>query len=188
MGFRRLSSCCCCDLQSGVVSIGITLIILNSMGVVLMALTMNSENMLRAEIAADPSLFESSQPTDEEIEVMVANTQALLSILLAVGAGSLPFDVLLLVAVWKRQHLCLLCWLLWYSLMTLLGAAWALYLVLIFAINGERSAEVWLYVGAQLASNFVGWYFVAVVASYYLYLRDERSGASGFYMEQLQSV
>ncbi|XP_037085981.1 uncharacterized protein LOC119106439 [Pollicipes pollicipes] len=188
MGLRRLSSCCCCDLQTGVVSIGITFIILNGLGVLFLALILSSENVIRSEIANDPSLFESGKPNEEQIEVILARVKLLFGTLLAMAAASLPFDALLLVAVWKRRHLWMLPWLVWYSLITLLSAAWSLYLVGIFVSTGDYSAEAWVYIVGQLAAAIVFCYLIAVVISYYLHVRDQRNGGRDFSMQPLQTA
>jgi len=175
MGLRRLHTCFCCDLTTGVRCVGITYMIFNVISFLALAVVVGSEFRIRRNIENDPSLFD-GEPSDAQIEMVLNFTMILLKVLMGVLAVSMLFDISILVAVRVQRPSYLLPWLIWYGTMTSLALLWGSFLLVKCAMYQEESVDLWTYVLMQLLSAGICSYLFACVFSYYLQLREEPYG------------
>ena len=175
MGLPRLNSCLCCTLPSGVLAIGITCLVLHSLGVLFSGGILASPDfpdLFRETIRNDTSLFEDGQPVEEKVEEILHEFRVLFGVLLATAVVRALADIALLVASCKSWPRPMLVWVIVYSLATPVNIGYGLYME-----ASDTSPDLWFIV-CLLGAGVVFIYLIMVVFSYYKVLQERENGGA----------
>ena len=175
-GCPRLNSCLCCPLPSGVLAIGITCLVLNTLGSLFMGGILGSPDLVRAAIREDPALLDGDGPEEEQVEQMLLGIRVLFGLGLADMLICAALDIGLLVGNSKSWPRPLLAWTVGYSLTVAGMIGFGLYLAVLMVATADRSPDIWFFIVCQLLMGGVGIYLVMVVYSYYRVLRERETG------------
>ena len=186
MGCPQLRSVLCCSLPSGVLAIGITCLVLNALGGLLMAALLASPNLLREAVVGDPELFEDDEPVEVQVEQILRGVYILFGVGLAAMVVCAVLDIALIVATKRKYPRPLLVWSVWYSLVVVGNIGFGLYVAVLAVATSDSSSELWTFILSQLAAGGTGIYFVMAVFSYYRVLREQDNG--GYRLQRMTTA